>query len=206
MIVKTATINSEKCPLCYSPFAILDIESKKKPISYRGRAHIRRAFRFLGVALENPRRCGAMTKKKAKSGKPTAKKAAKKRQARKKELNPAEVRKDISMLVQAQAKEMAAAVIGSGKQGQLAPVKYLFEMANIFPAPTDGSESTKDEDSLAETLLQRLNIPTTPIVQGDEGEEIVIPARVEAKMRLRRTSLRRRSWKLRMRKVGTSRF
>jgi hypothetical protein len=118
-----------------------------------------------------------MTKKKAKSIKPTAKKAAKKRQGRKKELNPAGVRKNISMLVESQAKAMAAAVIGIGKQGQLAPVKYLFEMANIFPTPTDGSESTKDEDSLAETLLQRLNIPTTPIVQGDEGEEIVISAR-----------------------------
>ena len=118
-----------------------------------------------------------MTKKKAKNSKPAAKKAAKKRQGRKKELNPAEVRKNISMLVQSQAKEMAAAVIGSGKQGQLAPVKYLFEMAKIFPAPTDGSESTKDEDSLAETLLQRLNVPTTPVVHDDEGEEIVIPAR-----------------------------
>ncbi len=118
-----------------------------------------------------------MTKKKAKSIKPTAKKAAKKRQRRKKELDPAEVRKNISMLVQSQAKEMAAAVIDSGKKGQLAPVKYLFEVANIFPAPTDGSESTKDEDCLAETLLQRLNVPTTPVVDNDEGDEIVIPAR-----------------------------
>jgi hypothetical protein len=119
-----------------------------------------------------------MTKKKAKSNKPAAKKAAKRKPRRKakKELNPAEVRKNISMLVESQAKLMAAAVIDSGMKGQLAPVKYLFEVANIFPAPVDGSESTKDEDCLAETLLQRLNLPTTPIVRDDEGEEIVIPA------------------------------
>ena len=60
-------------------------------------------------------------------------------------------------------------------KGQVSPVKYLFEMAHIFPPTADGSQTSKDEESLAETLLDRLNIPKTPVVhdelQKDEDEE-----------------------------------
>lgn len=108
-----------------------------------------------------------MKKKKAKS-KTAANKAANKKTVVKKstkatetkELNPAQVLKDISALVEAEAEELAEAVIGEGKKGQVSPVKFLFEMAHIFPATTDESSADKDEDSLAETLLHRLNIPT----------------------------------------------
>jgi hypothetical protein len=125
-----------------------------------------------------------MMNKKAKKSKPTAKKAAKKKGAssQKKELNPAEVRKDISMLVEVDAKEMAQAVIVEGKKGQLAPVKYLFEMAHIFPPASDEGQATTHEDSLAQTLLQRLNLPDTPMVadqdDADDGDTMVIPAKV----------------------------
>jgi hypothetical protein len=112
-----------------------------------------------------------MIKKKAK--KTAVKKAPMKRKAKsKKDLNPAEVLKDISLLVEGEAEKMARAVIDLGKTGQLAPVKYLFEMAHIFPPLTDGSQSTEDEDSLAKTLLNRLNIPDEPIVLDDEDEII----------------------------------
>jgi hypothetical protein len=63
----------------------------------------------------------------------------------KKELNPVEVRKDISRMVESHAAKMAQAVIGEGEKGQLATVRYLFEMAEIYPISADGSHATADE-------------------------------------------------------------
>jgi hypothetical protein len=106
-----------------------------------------------------------MIKKKA-AGKKTAKK---KRAAKKmKEPNPSGVRKNIALMVQSEAGKMAKAVIDEGKKGQLATVKYLFEVASIFPPATDGSEASSEEDSLAKTLLHRLNLPEEPIARDDE--------------------------------------
>jgi hypothetical protein len=112
-----------------------------------------------------------MTKKKA-PHKTATEKAAKEKSSKKgkQELNPRGVRKDISQMVESEATVMARAVIDEGKKGQLATVKYLFEMAEIYPASTDGSQATADEDSLAKTLLRRLNIPEEPIVRDDEDE------------------------------------
>jgi hypothetical protein len=117
-----------------------------------------------------------MTKKKAKSK--TANTKAKKSNGtkRKKELNPAEVRKGISRMVESHANKMTKAVIDEGEKGQLATVKYLFEMAAIYPASTDGSHATEDEDCLARTLLNRLDLPTEPVGR-DEEDEPVRPAK-----------------------------
>ena len=121
--------------------------------------------------------------KKAKSK--TAEKAAKKgkKETEKKELNPSQVLKDFSALVEAEAEELAEAVIGEGKKGQLSPVRFLFEMAHIFPQPTDESLTSKDEGSLAETLLDRLNIPKRPLVhdelQKEEDEDVTVPPKKE---------------------------
>jgi hypothetical protein len=114
-----------------------------------------------------------MTKKKA-TNKTSTEKAAKEKSSKKgkQELNPRGVRKDISQMVESEATVMARAVIDEGKKGQLATVKYLFEMAEIYPASTDGSQATADEDSLAKTLLRRLNLPEEPIVRDDEGDEV----------------------------------
>jgi hypothetical protein len=120
-----------------------------------------------------------MKKKKAKS-KTAAKKTEKKSEPEleTKELNPAQVLKNISALVEAEAEELAAAVIDEGMKGQLSPVKFLFEMAHIFPPPTDDSLMSKDEDSLAETLLDRLNIPKHPLAHDEllkeEDEDVVV--------------------------------
>jgi hypothetical protein len=120
-----------------------------------------------------------MKKKKAKN-KAAAKKTAKKSEPEleTKELNPEQVLKDISALVEAQANKLAAAVIGEGMKGQVSPVKYLFEMAHIYPQPPAAIAPTKDEDSLAETLLDRLKIPKTPVVhdelQKEEDDEDVV--------------------------------
>jgi len=118
-----------------------------------------------------------MTKKKAKSktakaakAKPVKRQSAGKKS--KKEFNPAEVRKEISAMVGSEAKSMAAAVIGDGKKGQLATVKYLFDFASIFPPATDGSYATTDEDCLAKTLLARLDLPDKPVGRDDEDEPV----------------------------------
>ena len=118
-----------------------------------------------------------MIKKKAKS-KTTTKKAAKKKGSpkSKKELHPAEVRNDIAILVEAEATNMVQAVIDEGKKGQLAPTKYLLEMAAIYPSTTDQNQVTTEEESLAKTLLRRLNLPEEPIKHDeDEGPKAETP-------------------------------
>jgi hypothetical protein len=117
-----------------------------------------------------------MIKKKTRKSDPADKKSAgsNKRTRRKKGLNPESVREGISKLVKSHAEKMTEAVIEEGEKGQLAPVKYLFEMAHIFPPPADGSESTSEEDSLAKTLLDRLNVPDKPVVHDEEDDEIEV--------------------------------
>ncbi len=87
------------------------------------------------------------------------------------ELNPAGVRKDISLMVEEEAALLARAVIDEGKKGQVGPVKFLFEMANIFPTTTDGSQTTTEEESMAQTLLRRLQIPLTPVAADEYDKE-----------------------------------
>jgi hypothetical protein len=112
-----------------------------------------------------------MIKKKAKS-KTTTKKTAKKRSSpkSKKERNPAGVRNDIARIVESGAKKITKAVMDQAMTGQLAPAKYLFEMAEIYPASTDGSHATTDEDCLARTLLNRMDVPDEPIARDEEDE------------------------------------
>jgi hypothetical protein len=122
---------------------------------------------------------GKSTKDK-KSEKTAKKRGTAKRKVTKKERDSTDVRKECSKLVKAEATEITAAVIGEGKKGQLGPMKYLFEMANIFPRADDGSQTSAREDSLAETLLNRLGIPTSPVVADEYEKESneVIPVRL----------------------------
>ncbi len=120
-----------------------------------------------------------MIKKKAK-GKKAAKKTTKRKRSTKKEgetkLNPSEVRKDIAAMVEAEAGKLAGAVIEEGKKGQLATVKYLFEVAHIYPEVLADEKGADDEKSLAETLLDSLGIPKSPVIHDayEKGEDIVI--------------------------------
>ena len=117
-------------------------------------------------------------KKKVK--KDTGKKASgrSKKASESKELSSSEVLKNIAAMIKEQAPQIAKAVIDEGKKGQLSPAKFLFEMAHIFPLETDISQTSKDEESLAETLLDALKIPKTPVVhdllQKDEEEDSVV--------------------------------
>ena len=68
------------------------------------------------------------------------------------------------------------AVADKAGLGELAPTKFLFEVAHIYPQPPEGSVSTTNEDSLAKTLLDRLNVPDHPVVHDlyESGEEVVL--------------------------------
>jgi len=129
---------------------------------------------------------GAMKKKTAKKSKAKDKKSGsnKKNKAVKAELNPGQVLKDISLMIEQEAPQIAMAVIGEGKKGQLSQAKYLFEMARIYPQPADVSAPTEDEDSLAKTLLNRLKIPLEPVVHDEllkeEDEDAVTEPKKEA--------------------------
>jgi hypothetical protein len=117
-------------------------------------------------------RVRAIIKKEQATSKTAAKKTGKKKNAKRgrKTLDPAAVRKDIAQMVDWEAAVMVQAVIDEGKKGQLATVKYLLEMAQIYPASTDGSQASAEEDSLAKTLLHRLNLPEEPIGRDEEDE------------------------------------
>lgn len=113
------------------------------------------------------------TKKKTKKSKAVGKKPPKKTGVRrkKKELNPVEARKEVSRIVEAHAGKLATAVVEEGEKGRLPDVKYLFEVANIYPATADGSQVSAREECLAETLLDRLGIPKDPVVADELAKE-----------------------------------
>ncbi len=136
---------------------------------------------FLGEFLKSKEaEYGAMIKKNAKNKTALKKKAKKKGTTRgKKELSPAEVRKNIAGMVKSEAAEMADAVIGEGKKGQLATVKYLFEVASIYPPSTDGSQASAEEESLAATLLRRLDMPDEPVARDEEDAPVKAEVLVE---------------------------
>lgn len=123
-----------------------------------------------------------MSKKKAKK-KGAAKKSASKKSGSNEEqdINEVELLKDLSTLVKSNAPVITQKVIDDAKSGQLAPVRYLFELANIYPQVLDGTTSSKEEDSLAKTLLERMGLPTEFKKDAeDEDEPVIIRPRVEA--------------------------
>jgi hypothetical protein len=125
-----------------------------------------------------------MIKKKKGTKKATGQKSAKKGQKTrlKKELNPAEVRKQVSQIVQSEAVLMTHAVVEEGKKGQVAPVRYLFEMANIFPAQANAEQATEEEDCLAKVLLSRMQAPAKPEKEEeDEVDDTEVSTEDEAK-------------------------
>jgi hypothetical protein len=129
-----------------------------------------------------------MMKKKGKGKKSgthttTAKKAVRrnKRTTSGKQLDPAKVREDVAGIVKSRARKITMAVADKAGLGELAPMKYLFEVAHIFPQPPEGTVSSTDDESFAKTLLDRLDIPDHPVIHDlyERGEEITIPARVK---------------------------
>jgi hypothetical protein len=109
----------------------------------------------------------------------------------KNELNPVEVRKDSAQMADSETTAMARAPIDEGKKGQLATVKYLFEVAGVGLPSTDRSRTTRDEESFAKALLDRLDIPDKPIAldEEDEGVKRANPSMGAARGRRRREGI-----------------
>lgn len=125
-----------------------------------------------------------MTKKAKKS---SGKKATTSRTTKKQEAETAKVRSTIAGIVKSEAANITNAVMDHAMKGEIAPAKFLFEIAGVFPATTDESFSSAEEDCLAKTLLDRLNIPIQPVIadeQEDEESEVdaVKPSDVEEKV------------------------
>jgi len=110
------------------------------------------------------------TKRAGKTGKGKAKAKNKKPRAprTRKAVDPAEVRKDIAKIVGLEAMNMTEAVMEEAMKGLVAPTKFLFEVAGVFPPAPDGEQATQEEDCLAKTLLERLNIPKKPVQEEDD--------------------------------------
>ena len=167
-------IKFEIFPVYPCQFAILEIESKKKEKVFVKGASQGAPFAFIAKLKIQGKPDTSMIKKKVKRKK-AATGAAKQKSTRKttrtkKQTNPAEVRNDIAKIVKSGAKRITKAVMEQAMAGQLAPAKLLFEVAAIYPLSTDGSETTRDEECFAKSLMDRLGLPDTPIALDDEDE------------------------------------
>ena len=110
----------------------------------------------------------------------TAKKSVSKRVRRtKKPMDIARVRENITNLVGDSAEDIATEVIKVAKTGQLAPAKYLFEVAGLYPATEE--TAAKPEDSLAHTLLMRMGLPTEPVVCDEDPLPAAVTSGVKGK-------------------------
>jgi hypothetical protein len=110
-----------------------------------------------------------MKKKSEGSGPAAQKSVRRKRSTPKRKIDAAKVREDLAGMVKAAAKSITAAVVEQAQQGELAPAKYLLELAGVFPTTNEGEHATEEEDCLARTLLDRLNIPRKPVEGAESG-------------------------------------
>lgn len=111
-------------------------------------------------------------KKKSEGSGPAARKPVRRKRSRpKKKVDAAKVREDLVGMVKSAAKSITAAVVEQAQQGELAPAKYLLELAGVFPTTNEGEHATEEEDCLAKTLLDRLNIPRTPVKENAADEK-----------------------------------
>jgi hypothetical protein len=76
------------------------------------------------------------------------------------------VRDQITKMVGNRATEMVETTINEVDKGHYLAMKYLFEMVGLFPATSP--EAPLQEDSLAKTLLRRLQFPE----ETDPGTEV----------------------------------
>jgi hypothetical protein len=83
-------------------------------------------------------------------------------------VNTAKVRENIKNMVWNAAEAIAIGLIGAAASGELAPTRYLFEAAGLYPV-NEETKGNPQEDSLAYTLLKHLGLPTEPVTWGQES-------------------------------------
>jgi len=89
--------------------------------------------------------------------KPARKKGAA-RKAGSRQVDITAVRQEATNLIGEEASEMVLAVIEECKKGHYQGMKFLFEIAGIFPAPVAATAEVANP-SFAEILCQRLGLP-----------------------------------------------
>jgi hypothetical protein len=82
-----------------------------------------------------------------------------------------EVREEIDRLIRTSAQEIAKALIDAAMLGEVAPAKYLFEAAGLYPA-TEKTLPKPQGESLAERLLKRMGLPTELPISGNGAETL----------------------------------
>jgi hypothetical protein len=82
-------------------------------------------------------------------------------------------------MVESEMKNITHAVVEEAKKGQLATVKYLFEVSGVYPGATEQSQTRPEEgETLARMLLTRLGVPLEPAISPDDEvpEKVPTPA------------------------------
>jgi hypothetical protein len=108
-------------------------------------------------------------------GKTAEQSVPKKRTSKTKQVNAAQVYEQIAETVREQAPEIAQALIDRALNGDPAAAKYLFELARIFPSSDETNAGAKEEESLAKTLMHRLNLPEEPIKMDEDDGKVEDP-------------------------------
>ncbi len=76
---------------------------------------------------------------------------------KRKEIKLAELREEITEMVKRSSVSLVDTMIGEADKGNLAAMKYLLEMIQLFPPPADEAEP-RGESVLAKTLIRRLGL------------------------------------------------
>jgi len=175
--VKKAKKYFKKCPVYPLQFDILTIErEKKKNSSPRAR---QKGAPSVFSGEDKFQEAGIEQMKKSKP-KATAETAAKKSSAKtQKPANPVEMRQSVTDMVESEMMNITHAVVEEAKKGQLATVKYLFEVSGVYPGATGLSQAKPEEgETLARMLLTRLGVPLEPAISPDDEvrEQVSTPA------------------------------
>jgi len=111
---------------------------------------------------------------------PAEESVAKSRAISKEPVDMARVQKDISNMMGNSATEIAAGMIKAALAGELAPAKYLFEMAGLYPATEETEATNPQEDSLAHILLKRMGLPIEPVIKDTNSQPSLLPGESKA--------------------------
>jgi hypothetical protein len=132
-----------------------------------------RARSFLGQCSEQ-----GMKRIKTKNGGKSAKRISSAGKGARKPVDLVALREQITRLVGNEALAMVRTTIGEVEKGHYLAMKYLFEMIGLSPATTP--EEAPQQDSLARTLLRRLQLPEETDASAEVTNEIrpeaVVPA------------------------------
>lgn len=118
-----------------------------------------------------------MTKAKKKAGR-GAKKSTPKNPASD-PVNVPEIREKVRQLIAAKVEQMVGANADEASKGQLAPLKFLFEVLGVYPDSGEAEPEAEDGNDLARVLLNRFQFPNPAPSDEDSAEaDEAVPAAV----------------------------